>query len=188
MPRLFVAIDFPDPVREHLALVCFGLPDARWVPREQLHLTLRFIGDVEGSRFLDVRDELLNVRSAPFDLRLRGLGHFPPRGRPHVLWAGIEKSPALEALHGRVESVLVRAGLPPEARNFAPHVTLARLKGTPARRVADYLTEHALFAAGPFPVTEFRLYSSLLSPKGAAHTLEASYPLRADRAPEEEPA
>jgi 2'-5' RNA ligase len=188
MPRLFVAIDFPDPVREHLALLCFGLPDARWVPREQLHLTLRFIGDVEGSRFLDMREALHAVRFSPFEMRLKGLGHFPPRGKPHVLWAGVEKNGPLEALHGKVEGVVVRSGLPPEARNFAPHVTLARLKGTPPRRVADYLTEHALFTAGPFPVDSFHLYSSVLTPKGAHHTLEASYPLSATPRPEEEPA
>jgi len=177
MHRLFVAIDFPDRVREQLALLCFGLPDARWTPTEQLHLTVRFIGEVEGSRMLDVREALEAVRVAPFDMRLRGLGHFPPRGRPHVLWAGVEKNGPLAALHDKVEAAVVRTGLPPEGRNFAPHVTLARLKGTPPRRVADYLTDHALFSAGPFPVSDFHLYSSVLTPKGAVHTREASYPL-----------
>jgi 2'-5' RNA ligase len=188
MHRLFVAIDFPEPVRRELALLCFGLPDARWVPPEQLHLTVRFIGEVEGSVLLDVRDALGDVRAAPFDLRLRGMGHFPPRGRPSVLWAGVDGGDGLRVLHDRVEAAVTRAGLPPEARNFAPHVTMARLKGTHPRRVADYLTEHALFSVGPFAVESFHLYSSVLGPKGAAHTLEASYPLGTVPAPHEEPA
>lgn len=188
MHRLFVAIDFPEAVRQQLALLCFGLPDARWTPAAQLHLTVRFIGEVEGGRFLDVRDALGEVSAPPFDMRLKGLGHFPPRGRPHVLWAGVEKNGPLTALHDRIERTVVRAGLPPEGRNFMPHVTLARLKGTPPRRVADYLTDHALFQAGPFPVEAFHLYSSLLTPKGAVHTLEASYPLGTPAVVDEEPA
>jgi len=188
MHRLFVAIDFPEAVRQQLALLCFGLPDARWVPPEQLHLTVRFIGEVEGSVLLDVRDALDDVRAAPFDMRLKGMGHFPPRGRPTVLWAGVDGGAGLVALHGKVDAAVGRAGLPPEGRNFAPHVTLARLKGTHPRRVADYLMEHALFLAGPFPVEAFHLYSSVLGPKGALHTREASYPLGAVPSPHEEPA
>jgi 2'-5' RNA ligase len=177
MPRLFVAIDFPPAVREQLALICFGLKDARWSDKDQMHLTLRFMGDVEGSQFLDVRDALEDVRVPPFDLRLRGLGHFPPRGKPQVLWAGVERTYPLVTLHDKVEAVVVRAGLPPEARNFHPHVTLARLKGTHTKHVASYLGHNALFAAGPFGVEAFHLYSSTLSPKGALHRIEATYPL-----------
>jgi len=178
MPRLFVAIDFPAPVREQLALICFGLKDARWNDKDQMHLTVRFIGEVEGSRFLDVRDALEDVSAPPFDLRLKGLGHFPPRGRPHVLWAGADGGEALGVLHDRVEAAVVRAGLAPEGRKFHAHVTLARLKGTHPRHVAAYLGHNALFATGSFPVERFHLYSSVLSPKGALHRIEATYPLR----------
>jgi RNA 2',3'-cyclic 3'-phosphodiesterase len=177
MHRLFVAIDFPAPVREHLALMCFGLKEARWMEKDQMHLTVRFIGEVEGSRFLDVRDTLTDVRVAPFDLRLRGLGHFPPRGQPHVVWAGVEKSEPIVALHDKVEAAVLRAGLPPEGRNFHPHVTLARVKGAHPKHVAAYLGHNALFSAGPFGVDAFHLYSSVLTPKGALHRIEASYPL-----------
>jgi 2'-5' RNA ligase len=178
MHRLFVAIDFPAPVREQLALICFGLKEARWMEKDQMHLTVRFIGEVEGSCFLDVRDALEDVRVAPFDLRLKGLGFFPPRGLPHVVWAGVERSEALVALHDKVEAALVRAGLPPEGRNFHAHVTLARVKGAHSKHVAAYLGHNALFSAGPFGVEAFHLYSSVLTPKGALHRIEASYPLR----------
>lgn len=178
MPRLFVAIDFPAPVREQLALICFGLKDARWTEKDQMHLTVRFIGEVEGSQFLDVRDALEDVVAPPFDLHLRGLGHFPPRGKPQVLWAGVAGSEALSVLHDRVEAAVVRAGRPPEGRKFHAHVTLARLKGTHTKHVAQYLGHNALFSAGPFPVEQFHLYSSVLSPKGALHRIEATYPLQ----------
>ncbi|MFQ5509035.1 MAG: RNA 2',3'-cyclic phosphodiesterase [Leptospirillia bacterium] len=177
MPRLFVAIDFPDPVRQQLALLCHGLPDTRWMPQEQLHLTLRFIGDVDGATFLDLQDALEGVHHPPFELSLKGTGHFPPRGEPRMLWAGVAPGEGLSSLHHQVERTVVAAGLEPDHRNYFPHVTLARLRKTPPRRVADYLAHHALFSAGPFGVNSFHLYASHLTPAGAIHDIQASYPL-----------
>lgn len=184
MHRLFVAIDFPSAVRAQLAMLCSGLPHARWVPEEQMHLTLRFVGEVEGGAFLDIREGLGAVQAPAFEMALKGIGHFPPRGRPTVLWAGVRDEGGLLRLQSRVEKAVMSAGLPPETRNFSPHVTLARLKGTPPRRVADYLGHHALFSAGPFPVEAFHLYSSVLTPKGALHRIEASYPLDSSSSPQ----
>lgn len=179
MHRLFIAIDFPEPVRAALALLQNGLPDARWAPPEQLHLTVRFVGEVEGSVFADLQDALTAVRCDPFEMALSGMGHFPPRGQPRVLWAGVTAHEALATLRRKVEAALATAGIGPEGRKFAPHVTLARLKGTPLRRVAEYLAHHAGFASAPFTVEAFHLYSSILSNAGAKHRLEASYPLAA---------
>lgn len=177
MIRLFVAIDFPEEVRKMLSAMCYGIPGAKWVPEEQFHLTLRFIGEVDGGLFRDIADTLADVRSAPMSIRLRGLGYFPPRKQPRVLWVGIEPAAEVSLLRDRVESKLVRLGLEPEGRKFSPHVTLARLNDTPLPKLTRYLSGNALFASEIFPVTEFSLYSSVLTPKGAIHQIEASYPL-----------
>lgn len=177
--RLFVAIDLPESLRQQLAGLCFGLPGAHWVAAEQMHLTLRFIGEVDGAMFRDIREALAGVRSASFALQVQGLGCFPPRQSPRVLWAGVAKNDALWLLRNRVEGALVRCGLEPEGRKFAPHLTLARLRDTPLSRLTNFLAGNALFAADVCQVTEFHLYSSQLTAKGAMHQLEMSYPLAA---------
>jgi 2'-5' RNA ligase len=177
MYRLFVAIDLPEEVRQALARVSCDVPGARWIEPEQIHLTLRFIGEVDGAAFRDVAGSLDEVAARNFPLVVRGVGHFPPRGEPRVLWAGVEKSDALVELRNRVESAVVRAGIEPEGRKFSPHVTLARLKGTPERAVGSFLALNGLLRCDPFRVREFHLYSSSLSAKRAVHRCEASYRL-----------
>lgn len=177
MSRLFVAIDLPETVQQQLAGLCFGLPGAHWVEAEQIHLTLRFIGEVDGAMFRDIREELAGVRSVPFAMQVQGLGYFPPRQSPRVLWAGVAKNEALVLLRNRVEGVMVRCGLEPEGRKFAPHITLARLRDTPLSRLTKFLAGNALFASESFTVVDFNLYSSQLTAQGAIHQLEASYPL-----------
>lgn len=177
MPRLFVAIDLSHAVNRRLTALCSGLPGARWLPAGQFHLTLRFIGGVDGGVFADIAHGLGDVTGPPFALKLNGIGHFPPRGRPRVLWAGVEADAGLTRLHGRIENRLRHLGIDPEGRKFAPHVTLARLKGTPVNRLGDYLVAHGDFITETMPITEFHLYSSILGAKGAIHRIEASYPL-----------
>ena len=177
MPRLFVAIDFPEAVDRLLKALCSGLPGARWLPAGQFHLTLRFIGTVDGGVFADIARGLCDVACPAFSLKLDGVGHFPPRGRPRVLWAGVEADKALARLHGQIENRLRHMGIEPEGRKFAPHITLARLKGTPVRRLGDYIVAHGDFITETIRVSEFHLYSSILGAKGALHVIEASYPL-----------
>jgi 2'-5' RNA ligase len=177
MFRLFVAIDLPADVKARLLPLCGGLPGARWVDGGQLHLTLRFIGEVDGGVRREIEGALAEVQAASFTLALQGVGHFPPRGQPRVVWVGVEKSSPLNHLHGRVETALAVAGVERDGRKFSPHITLARLTATPATRVGRYLEEFGLFRTEPFPVDEFTLYSSTLTRHGAVHTLEAAYPL-----------
>lgn len=177
MHRLFVAVDLPSDIREELATICFGLPGARWVPTDQLHLTLRFIGEVDGNLFKDINEMLSSVTAEPFTMRLKGIGHFPPRKRPRVLWVGIEANDSLLRLRGKIESALVRGGLEPEGRKYSPHITIARLKDTPAVKVGNFIAANGLFASPSFSVQKFLLYSSKLTAKGAIHTIEAVYPL-----------
>lgn len=177
MIRLFVGIELPDTVRERLGWICCDVPGARWVEPGQMHLTLRFIGEVDEIVFDDVDARLAEVRAARFPLAVRGVGHFPPRGVPRLLWAGLERSEPLVALQRRVEAAVVRAGVEPEARRFAPHVTLARLDGTPQRAVGSFLATHGLLRCDPFEVDAIHLFSSVLGRKRALHRRESSYPL-----------
>ncbi|MGD2063114.1 MAG: RNA 2',3'-cyclic phosphodiesterase [Nitrospirota bacterium] len=186
MYRLFVAIDLPPEVKERLAPLRGGLPGARWVDPEQLHLTLRFIGEVDGGILREVREGLGAVHGLPFSLTLQGVGHFPPRGQPRVVWVGVEKSGPLNQLHGRVETALAAVGVERDGRKFSPHITLARLKETPGPRVGRYLEAFGLFRTDPFAVEEITLYSSTLTRHGAVHTPEASYPLTARSRDDEE--
>ncbi len=175
--RLFIALNLPESVREPLTRICCGLPGARWVNPEQLHLTLRFIGEVDGGVFQDIREGLAEIAGKPFMLQLDGVGFFPPRGKPRVVWVGLRQSKELLQLRNRLESCLVSLGLEPERRKFAPHITLARLKNTPAAKVGRFLENHSLFLSVPFPVDDFFLYSSQLGRNRAIHRIEARYPL-----------
>lgn len=178
MPRLFVALDLPDQIQDSLEPLARGLGDVRWSPPEQRHLTMRFIGEVHNGVLQDVIEALALVPAAPLELRLKGLGHFPPRGEPRVLWVGVEKSAELNSLKRRIDWALKQAGLPPESRKFAPHVTLARIRAPLSpNRLASYLMRHSLYRSEPFPVSTFHLYSSWLRSDGADHQLEASYEL-----------
>lgn len=175
--RLFVAIDPPDGIRDQLSALCCGLPDARWTPPEQFHLTLCFIGEVDGSSFLDIREALAKVTFPAFALRLQSVGFFPPRGQPRVVWAGIEKSEPLLGLQRKIATRLFQLGFEPENRKFSPHITLARLHQTPASKVGKYLEVNGLFSGEPFMVDRFSLYSSALGRK-ATHFVEQSVPLQ----------
>ena len=176
--RLFVAIDLPEQVKDAVAGIAGReLVGARRVPREQLHLTLRFIGDADETMFQAVKRALSGVKGRSFSLTLKEVGHFPPGRHPRVLWVGMEESAPLRELQQVVELALIGAGISPEERGFSPHITIARLKETPPASVIALEEREHQFSAGPFPVDEFYLYSSLLTRDGAVHKREATYQL-----------
>ena len=178
MPRLFVALDLPDSVKRSLEPLARGLGDVRWTASDQQHLTLRFIGEVGNGAVSEVVEALAAVPAVPFQLSLEGLGHFPPRGEPRVLWVGVGKSAELARLKRRIDRALEAAGVPPDSRKFAPHVTLARIRAPLSpTRLGTYLMRHSLYRSAPFHVSSFHLYSSWLRADGADHQLEASYEL-----------
>ena len=177
MPRLFIAVDLPETIKNNLSLMAFGIPGARWVAPEQLHLTVRFIGEVDGGLFHDIQEILDEIHFASFSLQLKGVGYFPPRGAPRVLWIGLDKSEPLQLLRKKIDTALLRARIEPEGRKYSPHITLARLKNSPANKIANFLSGNSLFSQEPFQVEDFKLYSSVLSPKGAYHKVERIYPL-----------
>ena len=176
MLRLFIAVDLPETIKENLESMSFGIPGAKWVRPEQLHLTVRFIGEVDGALFHDIKNILAEVSAASFSLQLKGVGYFPPRGAPRVLWVGLEKSEPLLLLRKKIDLRLLRVGVEPEGRKFSAHITIARLKNSPVQKIANFLSGNGLFSQEPFQVEDFKLYSSILSPKGAYHKVERIYP------------
>lgn len=177
MIRLFVALDLPADLRERMGWLSTGVQGARWVAPDAIHLTLRFIGEVGEEMLDDITGALRAVKGAPFPLTLGGAGHFESGRRVRALWIGVERSEALFALQGRIESALVRAGLEPERRKFSAHVTLARLRNAKAGKVSDWLAANTLFRAMPFTVDGFTLYASLLGGDGPVYRTVEAFPL-----------
>ncbi len=175
--RLFVGITLPGDIRARLQRLKGGLKAARWVDEENLHLSLRFIGEVSGDMEGDIDAALQTVGGTAFPLTLSAPGAFERRGKVHAVWAGVEKSDTLMVLRDKVETALVRIGLEPEHRKFKPHVTVARLKGGAAAEAGLYLETHAGFTAGPFAVEQFTLYESHLGHGGAHYVPLAEYSL-----------
>ena len=176
--RLFIAITLPEDQRTRLAALANGLPGARWISQDNLHVTLRFLGELDGGEAADIDEALAQVRTPGFTLGLEGISHFGEGRKLRALWAGVGSNPALMRLQAKIEQAVVRAGQPPEKRKFKPHVTLARFKSNPGSdKLQAYLAGHALFRGEPFAVDGFTLFSSFLSSSGAIYRPEVSYPL-----------
>jgi RNA 2',3'-cyclic 3'-phosphodiesterase len=189
--RLFVGIDIPDPIRSAMATYMNRLeqacPGTKWVRSESLHLTLKFIG--ESAKVDEIKQALAAVRGAPFDIKFRGTGFFTPRS-PRVFWVGVEAGPELQTLAREVESALVPLGIEKEARDYSPHLTLAREgSGRPSGAPADrhqpkmYTLKQRVEADpalakidfGTMQATEFILYRSETRPEGAQYTKVARF-------------
>jgi 2'-5' RNA ligase len=177
--RLFLALSVPDGVRRVLATLTEpAAAGLAWTHPAQLHLTLRFLGDVPEETIPRLIDELATVRIAPFLLPIEGVGAFPPRPPARVLWAGVAHAdPRLFQLRQQVDDALLRTALPVDLRNFHPHVTLARVGERAAPAAARWLRTHAEFAAPPFRAEHFDLFASRLEPAGAVHVLKHRFPL-----------
>jgi len=174
MHRLFVAIRPPEHIRDLLIDAMDDSPDFRWQDDEQLHLTLRFIGEIERPVANDLADALARIRSAAFKLRIVGAGRFEQR-HAGALWAAVEPKEPVAALAAKAERVCQQVGLEPERRAFHPHITLARWKGRRSREVRDYLERHRGLSSEPFPVDRFALFESHLSKHGAHYEEVATF-------------
>jgi len=179
MPRLFIALEIPRSAALSLSLLRGGLHGARWIDVENYHITLRFIGDVEGHTADELAHALYRVHRPEFELALRGVGAFGSR-KPHSIWAGVSPAPELMALQGELERICQRLGLRPDPRKFTPHVTVARTRNVRVDDVVAYLSERANFMTDPFPVSRFVLMSSRDSVGGGPYLTEEAYPLVAD--------
>lgn len=177
MPRLFLGLDLPDHVDADLQLTIGGIPGARWQSAEQLHLTLHFLGDVDGGAMRQLIATMDELAVPSFDMRLQGVGVFPHRGPARALWFGVRDPEPIRLLHQRSAKILDRLGFEREHRKFAPHVTIARLDRAPHQDVAAWITGHALYASESWHVTRVQLYSSMLGRRGAEYRVEANIPL-----------
>jgi 2'-5' RNA ligase len=176
MPRLFIGLEIPETWAEELSMLRGGLPGARWIDPENYHMTLRFIGDVDDALAGDIASLLGQIRRRAFELRLDGLSSFGGR-KPRAVVASATPSPAMMELQAELERLMQRVGLEPEGRKFTPHVTLARLRDSSSREVADYLSTRAGFRSPPVPVSRFVLFSARDSVGGGPYVVEETYPL-----------
>jgi len=176
MHRLFVAIRPPASIRALLLAAMGGVSGARWQSNDQLHLTLRFIGEVDRHRADDVHAALGAIHQPPFEIALSGIGAFERRGTPDALWAGVAPHEPLKALHKKVDAALSRVGVAPDERTFLPHITLARLNRA-SGPVGHLVEQSGGLASPPFTVTDFALFESLLTPEGAVYSIVERYPL-----------
>jgi 2'-5' RNA ligase len=176
MPRLFTGLEIPADVAQALAVLRGGLPGARWIDPENYHVTLRFIGDVDDVVAHEVASLLGSVRREAFELRVEDLKSFGGR-KPRAVVATLGPGQAVMELQAEHERLMQRVGLEPEGRKFIPHVTLARLRESSSRQVADYLALRAPFRSPSFKVARFVLFSSRASVGGGPYVVEAAYPL-----------
>ena len=176
MPRLFTALEIPRNAAMSLSLLRGGLPGARWIDVENYHITLRFIGDVDGRTADEIVDRLDRIDRPEFQIRLDGIGAFGSK-KPHSVWAGVSPSPEMHALQAEIERICQRIGLPPDPRKFTPHVTLARLKSSRVDDVVHYLAGRGNFQTSAFTVPRFVLLSSRESVGGGPYLTEEIFPL-----------
>ena len=176
MHRLFIAIRPPEDIRDLLLDAMDDSADFRWQDEDQLHLTLRFIGEVERPLADDLAAELGRVRAQPFELRIAGTGRFEQRSSG-ALWAGIVPKASVAALAAKIERACLAVGIEPERRAFHPHITLARWKGRRTREIAAFLERTRGLSSESFEVRDFTLFESRLSRHGAHYEEVASYPL-----------
>ena len=176
MHRLFVAIRPPDRIRDALLDVMGGISGARWQDDDQLHLTLRFIGEVDRHQAEDVHAALGSIHHPPFDLAVSGLGIFDKRGMATTAWAGVSPPEPVHVLHKKVDQAMARVGIEPDRRAFHPHITLARL-GRSSGPADGFLARSGTVSTAPFRVDAFGLYESRLTPEGAVYTELEAYPL-----------
>ena len=178
MPRLFTGIEIPPAIGQSLAMMRGGLPGARWIDPENYHLTLRFIGDVDDNIAHEVASMLGRVKRGAFELYMEGLTSFGGR-KPRAVVAAVAPVTPLLELQAEHDRLLQRLGLEPEGRKYTPHVTLARLRDSSSRQVAEYLAARGHYRSSPFEVSRFVLFSSRASVGGGPYVVEESYPLAA---------
>ncbi len=178
MPRIFTGIEIPPDIGAALASLRGGLPGARWIDPENYHLTLRFIGDVDDTTAREVASLLGRIKRGAFDLHFDGVISFGGR-KPRAVVATVAPERTLLEVQAEQERLMQRIGLEPEGRKYLPHVTLARLRESSSRQVAEYLAARGLFRTPSFPVSRFVLFSSRNSVGGGPYVVEAAYPFNA---------
>ncbi len=183
--RVFCAIELPEALREQIGQHIIGLRSATeakasWSSPDNIHLTLKFLGDVEVERVATVSSAVAAAVSSiePFKIRVEGVGAFPPRGAPRVLWIGVnDLEGRLAQLHARIEDRFAKAGFAKESRQFHPHLTLARLRKPLGASALAAAHKERPFKPGDLSVSELIVIRSELSSKGSKYTTISRHPL-----------
>lgn len=174
--RLFIAIRPPSGIRDRMLDLMDGIDGARWQDDDQLHLTIRYLGDLERPIAEDIAESLSRLEFEPFTLTLRDTGMFERKGRPQTLWVGVQSSGALRTFQRKIERRCVSVGVPPETRKFHPHVTIARLNSS-SGPVGPFLAQTAGIELGDWRVESYILYESNLRPEGSIYDPIVRYPI-----------
>lgn len=179
MPRLFVALPVPDEIADALATLQSGVPDARWVPAENLHVTLCFAGEVQGGTMRDFEEELADIAGPPFSVTVAGVDQFSSGKQPRALVALVERSERLDWLQQKVTTVARNCGIEVDRRKFRPHVTLARFPvgAETGHHIAQFMASNGTLRLEPWIAEHFSLYSSRSGGSGPIYTAEATYDL-----------
>ena len=178
--RLFIAISLPDSTRDALVDLNPHMRGVRWSERDQMHLTLGFFGHVPEDVDLALREKLRAIQFGAFFLPITGVGTFPPKGAPKIIWIGVGKGhPHLFQIHKRVQETALAVGLEPDLRPWHAHITLARCHDVSAQTLRKFLQTNADLDLGLIRVDVFHLYSSQLTPTGPIHTQELTIRCRA---------
>ncbi len=173
--RLFVALPLREDIQQKVASLRGGIPDAKWIPEENMHITLVFLGELPHSDLQDISLTLGRIQCSEFQIQLDSVGMFGSEKRPRILWAGVAATEPLARLRKKVAIALENSGFQIEERRFKPHITLARIHQSPYQRIRQYLSDNALFKTAPVHIDTFTLFSSHLAHSGAIHTEEMSF-------------
>ena len=177
MLRLFVGLQIPVLLRQRLTIMQGGIDGARWTERENFHITLTFIGEVNEATAEDIDEALSGVHIEKFSLKLKGAGNFSQGDNPKVLWIGVEQNDVLSRLKDKIDRALDQYGVKFEKRKYVPHVTMARLNHVDEVKVAEFMQQHNLFSTEEFEADEFVLYQSHLTKSGSVYEVLREYPL-----------
>ena len=175
--RVFVAIPLPVDIRASLSSLCHGVPGANWTSSDNMHITLRFLGEITEDEARDLDDELSSIEFPVFDLTYRGFGCFDKRGNVHTLWAALDPSEKLERLFEKIESATVRSGLEKARRKFKPHTTLARFRHVADSEIGLFMESRNPFSTESFPAQSICMYQSLRMHDGPRYEVLSKYPL-----------
>lgn len=175
MPRLFIALDLPIEIKQQLSLLPRAMSGARWQTIDQMHLTLKFIGELDNSNMPELIEALAQIKAEPFKLRINGVDYAGSKRFPRVLYAQVEKNPALSKLYKQINRALDDAGLEIKTKKLNPHITVARLKQTPYPAIAQFLQAESLLKSEPFTINAFHLFRSKLTPSGSQYQIEESF-------------
>lgn len=175
MPRLFIALDLPAHIKQQLAQLPRAMSGARWQTIEQMHLTLKFIGELDNSNMPELIEALAQIKAQPFKLRINSVDYVGSKRSPRILYAQIEKNPELSKLYKQINKVLEKTGLELKKQKLNPHITLARLKLTPYPAIAQFLQAESLLKSEYFTIDAFHLFRSKLSLTGSQYQIAESF-------------